>query len=223
MPTLTRDGEIAVLNIGDDENRFTPEWLEGMHRCLDEVDQLESPAALVTVADGKFWSNGLALDWLMSHPDQAEWYVDTVQRLFSRVLVLGMPTVAAIQGHCYAAAGILALAHDWRVMREDRGFFCLPEVDLPLPFPPGMDALIRAKLPVATAFESMVTGKRYGGADAASAGIVTQSVGEDQVRPAATELARSLTGKAGPVLATIKHTMYAEVVEKLSVVHRPAS
>ncbi len=223
MPALTRDGEIAVLDIGDDENRFTMAWLESMHSCLDEVVALESPAALVTVAQGKFWSNGLDLDWLMAHADQAEHYVDLVQRLFSRVLTLGLPTVAAIQGHCYAAGGLLALAHDWRVMREDRGFFCLPEVDIRLPFPPGMDALVRAKLPVATAFEAMVTGRRYGGLDAAAAGIVTKAVPESELRSAAIELVRPLAGKAHPVMGTIKTTMYGEAVDKLSVVHRPSS
>jgi enoyl-CoA hydratase/carnithine racemase len=220
---LERDGEIAVLNIGSDENRFTMAWLESMHACLDEVVALPSPAALVTVADGKFWSNGLDLDWLMSHADDAERYIDLVQRLFSRVLTLGLPTVAAIQGHCYAAGGLLALAHDWRVMREDRGFFCLPEVDIRLPFPPGMDALVRAKLPVATAFESMLTGRRYGGAEAAVAGIVTKAVAEDQVRSASIEIVQPLAAKAHPVMTAIKSTMYADAVEKLSVVHRRAS
>jgi enoyl-CoA hydratase/carnithine racemase len=220
---LQRDGEIAVLNIGDDENRFTMVWLESMHSCLDEVEALASPAALVTVAEGKFWSNGLDLDWLMSHADQGEQYVDLVQRLFSRVLTLGLPTVAAIQGHCYAAGGMLALAHDWRVMREDRGFFCLPEVDIRLPFPPGMDALVRAKLPVATSFEAMVSGRRYGGVEAAAAGIVTKAVPEDQVRSASVGIVQPLAAKAHPVMTMIKSTMFAEAVEKLSVVHRPAS
>ncbi|HVT21659.1 MAG TPA: enoyl-CoA hydratase-related protein [Mycobacteriales bacterium] len=221
MPTLTRDGEVAVLNIGNDENRFSPEWLEAMHRCLDDVESRSGPAALVTVADGKFWSNGLDLDWLMSHTDQGEWYVDTVQRLLSRVLSLGMPTVAAIQGHCFAAGGMLAMAHDWRVMRADRGFFCLPEVDLDLPFPPGMDALLRAKLSPATAMESMTTGRRYGGNDALAAGIVTAAVAESEVRSAALDLVRPLTGKAGPNLGVIKSTMFGEAIRLLAVVHRP--
>jgi enoyl-CoA hydratase/carnithine racemase len=223
VPTLERDGEIAVLDIGDDENRFTMAWLSSMHGCLDEIETLPSPAALVTVADGKFWSNGLDLDWLMSHPDQAAEYVDTVQQLLSRLLTLGLPTVAAIQGHCYAAGGLLALAHDWRVMRSDRGFFCLPEVDIRLPFPPGMDALVRAKLPVATAFEAMVTGRRYGGDEAATAGIVTIAVPESQVRSASIGIVQPLAAKAHPVMTAIKSTMFAEAVEKLSVVHRPAS
>jgi enoyl-CoA hydratase/carnithine racemase len=33
---------------------------------------------------------------------------------------------------------MLALAHDWRVMRSDRGYFCLPELDLGMPLPVGM-------------------------------------------------------------------------------------
>jgi enoyl-CoA hydratase/carnithine racemase len=38
---------------------------------------------------------------------------------------------------------MLALAHDIRIMRDDRGFLCLPEVDLHMPFTPGMNAIIR--------------------------------------------------------------------------------
>jgi enoyl-CoA hydratase/carnithine racemase len=223
VPTITRDGDVAVLNIGDDENRFSPDWLASMHECLDEIEGMGSPAALVTMADGKFWSNGLDLDWLMSHTEQGEWYVDTVQRLLSRVLVAPMPTVAAIQGHCFAAGGMLAMAHDWRVMRADRGFFCLPEVDLNLPFPPGMDALLRAKLSPATAIESMTTGRRYGGDDALAAGLVTAAVSEAEVLSASLEIVRPLTGKASPNLGVIKSTMFAEAVGMLAVVHRPKS
>ena len=27
MPTLDRDGDVFILNLGDDENRFNPEWM----------------------------------------------------------------------------------------------------------------------------------------------------------------------------------------------------
>ncbi|HVS69614.1 MAG TPA: enoyl-CoA hydratase-related protein [Mycobacteriales bacterium] len=219
MPTITRDGDVAVLNIGAGENRFSPDWLESMHACLDELEGLGTPAALVTVADGKFWSNGLDLDWLMAHPDRGEWYVGTVQQLLRRVLVLGMPSVAAIQGHCFAAGAMLAMAHDWRVMRADRGFFCLPEIDINLPFPPGMDALLRAKLTPNTAIDAMTTGRRYGGHDAHAAGIVTAAVPEAEVRSAALELVRPLTGKAGANLGVIKSTMFADAAAQLAVVH----
>jgi enoyl-CoA hydratase/carnithine racemase len=118
---------------------------------------------------------------------------------------------------------MLAMAHDWRVMRADRGFFCLPEVDLNLPFPPGMDALLRAKLSPATAIEAMTTGRRYGGVDALAAGLVTAAVEESAVLPAALDIVRPLTAKASPNLGVIKSTMFAEAVRMLAVVHRPQS
>jgi len=101
------------------------------------------------------------------------------------------------------------------VMRQDRGFFCLPEVDLGIPFSPGMDALINRRLPQPVAHEVMVTGTRYGGAAAAAKGIVTEAVAEDDVLPRSIEIAAGLAGKAGPTMGTIKGRMYAEMIELL--------
>lgn len=216
MPELTKDGDVRILNLGDGENRFTPDWIAEVRSLVAEVAALPAPAALVTTADGKFWSNGLDLDWLTANLDKAEGYVADVQGLFSDVLTIAVPTVAAIQGHCFAAGGLLALAHDWRTMRADRGFFCLPEVDIQIPFSVGMDALIRAKLPIATALEAMTTGRRYGGDDAARAGLVTSAVGEDAVLSAAVEMAAPLAVKAGATLGTIKGRMFADVTAKLA-------
>src|SRR5258708_9725341 len=119
------------------------------------------------------------------------------------------PTVAAIQGHTFAAGAMLALAHDFRVMRGDRGFFCLPEVDINIPFSSGMSALIQAKLTHRAAHESMTTGRRYGGTDAAAEGIVHDAVPDDDVLGAAVERARGLASKDGATIGTIKRTMYA--------------
>ena len=121
------------------------------------------PRALLTSATGKIWSNGLDLDWLTANLDQAGPYVDQVQGLFARYLELTVPTVAVLQGHTFAAGALLALANDVRIMRADRGFFCLPEVDISIPFAPGMSALIQSKLSPDTAQEAMLTGRRYGG------------------------------------------------------------
>jgi enoyl-CoA hydratase/carnithine racemase len=216
MPRLDRDGDICLLNLGDDENRFTPEWLATVRALVTEVAAQPAPVALVTVADGKFWSNGLDLDWLMSNLDDGPTYIGEVQGLLGQVLTLPVPTVAAIQGHCFAAGAMLALAHDWRTIRADRGFFCLPEVDLQIPFTVGMDALIRSKLPTATALEAMTTGRRYGGADAAAAGIVTAAVSEDEVLAGALAIAGPLAAKAGPTLGTIKERMFGDVLAALS-------
>ncbi|MBV9869549.1 MAG: enoyl-CoA hydratase/isomerase family protein [Frankiaceae bacterium] len=216
MPALNRDGDVCILNIGDDENRFTLEWTAAMRACLAEVAAMPAPVALVTVADGKFWSNGLDLDWLTANLDQAGDYISEVQGLLADALILPVPTVAAIQGHAFAAGAMLTLSHDFRTMRSDRGYWCLPEVDINIPFSVGMDALIRSKLTPAVAIEAMTTGLRYGGDAAAASGIVTRSVPGDAVVAAAVEIAGPLAAKAGPTLGTIKARMFAQVTDLLA-------
>jgi enoyl-CoA hydratase/carnithine racemase len=215
MPNLERRGDVFVLDLGSDENRFNPDWLGAVEEILDQVELAPPPRALVTTATGKFWSNGLDLEWMTTHADEIEPFVARVHALFARVLGMGCPTVAAIQGHVFAAAAMLALAHDYRVMRADRGFFCLPEVDINIPFTPGMAALIQARLPAQVAHEAMTTGRRYGGTDAERLGIVDFAVDMDAVLDRALELASGLAGKEPATLATIKERMYAEVLRVL--------
>ncbi|MGH2902434.1 MAG: enoyl-CoA hydratase-related protein [Solirubrobacteraceae bacterium] len=215
MPSLSRHGDVFVLDLGDSENRFNPDWVGAVDALLDEVEAAAVPRALVTAARGKVWSNGLDLEWLAANLEQANPFLARVHELFARVLTLGVPTVAALQGHAFAAGAMLAVAHDQRVMRADRGFFCLPEVDIKIPFSPGMSALIVARLPVAAAHEAMTTGRRYGGTDAHAAGIVQAAVAEEQVLEHAIALAAPLAGKDPMTLATIKQRLYGDAVAML--------
>lgn len=220
MPTLDRAGDVFVLDLGDTENRFHPDWLTAVGAALDEVEQADGARALVTTATGKFFSNGLDLEWLSTHEEERGGYVAGVQDLLARVLALPLITVAAIQGHAFAAGAMLTLSHDVRVMRADRGFWCLPEVDIHIPFTPGMSALIQGRLAPRTAHEAMTTGRRYGGAEALEAGIVDHAVGEEAVRTTALEIAGALTGKAGDTLGTIKARMYGPALEALRATDR---
>lgn len=215
LPFLDADGPVRVLHLGDDENRFTPEWLDALNARLDEIEADESPSALVTVGDGRFYSNGLDLDWLGAHPDQLGSYVARVQQLFRRVLTLPVPTVAAVNGHAFGAGAMLAMAHDHRVMRGDRGYLCFPEVDIQIPFTPGMSALITAKVTPRTAVDAMTTAHRYTGDEAAAAGLVDDVADLDDLVEAAAARIREHVGKHRPTLRTIKETMFADAVAAL--------
>ncbi|MGN6605926.1 MAG: enoyl-CoA hydratase-related protein [Jatrophihabitans sp.] len=210
MVDLTRSDAVHVLTLGADENRFTPAWMTAVHDALDEVERAATP--LVTVAEGKCWSNGLDLDWMLANPAETTAYVGRVQDLFARVLTLPVPTVAAVSGHAFGAGAMLALAHDFRFMRADRGFFCLPEVDIDIPFSPGMAALVQGKLTPAAAVASMTTGTRFGGEDAVVAGLVDAATSLDELLPAAVARAATLAGKNLATLGAIKTTMYGSIV-----------
>lgn len=215
MPDLDRDGDVFVLHLGDDENRFNPEWIAAVRGHLATVLAAPAPRALVTTATGKFWSNGLDLEWLGAHADQLPTFVAEVHALFAEVLEAGVPTVAALQGHAFAAGAMLAMAHDQRVMRADRGYFCVPEVDISIPFTPGMTALLAARLPAPTAHEAMTTGRRYGGPDALAAGIVDEVADEGDVLGRALARAQALAGKDPATLGTIKRRLYADALATL--------
>ncbi|BBZ66658.1 enoyl-CoA hydratase [Mycolicibacterium insubricum] len=199
---------IAVLNLGDDENRFSPTLLDEIEADIERALE-EGAQGLVTTGGGKFYSNGLDLDWVGAHSDRLEWYVGRVHDLFARVLALPVPTAAAVVGHAFGAGAMLAMSHDFRVMRTDRGFFCLPESDIRIPFTPGMTALLQAKFTPQTAVASMTTGRRFGGADALRFGIVDAVADEDAVTTDAVDLLRPLAGKDRGTLGAIKESMFA--------------
>lgn len=214
MPQLTRQDGVHVLTLGADENRFSPDWLGAVEAALDEV--VAEPAPLVTIGEGKQYSSGLDLDWLGQNPDQFATYVARVQALLARMLTLPVPTVAALNGHAFGAGAMLAITHDWRVMREDRGYFCFPEVDIRIPFSPGMSALIQAKLTPRAAVDSMTTGHRFTGPDAVAAGLVDATAAEADLVDRAIARVAHLVGKHADTLGTIKSTMYGEVVRVLT-------
>jgi enoyl-CoA hydratase/carnithine racemase len=214
VASLTREGDVFLLDLGEGDMRFNGSSVGSIERCLDQVEAA-APCALVTVASGKVWSSGLDLQWIVDQGEEAPAFVNRVHELLARFLEIGLPTVAAIQGHAYAAGVMLALAHDERVMRADRGWFCLPEVDIKIPFTPGMSALIAARLPAQAAHETMVLGRRFGGSAAEAAGIVQAAVGEDDVRRVAVERAGALSGKDPHTMHTIKARLYVDALAAL--------
>ena len=214
MPSLSRKQDLFVLDLGEGHNRFNADFVDSFESCLDEVEAA-APCALVTTARGKVFSNGLDLEWMATQGEGAIEFLARVHEMLARMLEIGVPTLAALQGHTYAAGAMLALAHDERVMRSDRGWFCLPEVDMGIAFTPGMTELLASRLPSGAVHEAIVLGRRYGGLEAAAAGIVEEAVDEQSVLSRACERAEALTGKDPATMRTIKQRLYAGTLAAL--------
>lgn len=207
---------VAVIRMNRDENRFNQEMVDLLGAALDQVEAIEGPRALVLTGTGKFFSNGLDLEWLGAAEDgDRNRALSGVYALFARLLEFPAPTVAAMNGHAFAGGGMLALCCDWRVMREDRGYFCLPEADIGLVFMPGMNALITHRLTPATARDAMLTGRRYSAAESLEAGIVDRTAPEDQVLAEAIAIAEPLAGKYAHVQQGIKQGISAAAISAL--------
>lgn len=216
MIDLAREGAVFVLRWDDGENRFRDEAIAGWHAALDEVERAEGPKALVTTGAGRFYSNGLDLDWAFrerkdSFPD----YIGEVLAVLGRILTFPCATVSACNGHAFGAGAQLVVAHDYRLMRAERGFFCMPEIDMRAFLHPGMTALLAARLPAQTVHEVIATGRRYGGGDAKAAGIVEEALPEAELLPRAVALAAGLAAKAHPVMKRLKSDLYPHVLAAL--------
>ena len=205
---LEASGDVRILRLREGENRFNRAVVDAVHAALDEVAAVDGPVALVTVGEGKFFSNGLDLDWMTTAGATDTGFLDDVHRMLQRVLGLDMVTVAAVNGHAFAGGAMLATAHDYRVMREDRGYWCLPEVDLGLPLTPVMYEVLAAHLPRAALADAALTGRRYSGPEALAAGIVTEVAAESDVLARAVELAGTLAGKNRQVIGEHKRLLH---------------
>jgi Delta3-Delta2-enoyl-CoA isomerase len=212
---LDREGSVWVLCMRAGENRFNLEWLDSVNAALDRVEASESPRALVTVGEGKFYSNGMDLDWLASEPERAGDYLRAIYAVLGRVLGFPAVTVAAVNGHAFGAGALLACAHDFAIMRADRGFWCMPEADLGLPLTAVYLSVLTAKLPRRARNEAVLTGRRYGGQDALAAGIVHEVAEEPDVLARAIELAVGLSGKDARTMAEHKRMLYGTAISAL--------
>jgi enoyl-CoA hydratase/carnithine racemase len=223
MPYLRREGQVFILDLGEagqpeTDNRLTPAALDAIEACIDEAEASEGPTALVTTATGKFFSNGFQPELFTADGS----YLLRAQQVTARVLASELPTIAAVNGHAFGGAAFLAVAHDIRLMRSDRGFFCLPEMDLGMLIPNGFDALFAARVPQPGRHVAVVTARRFGGDDAVRAGIMDQALTAEELLPAAIALGEQLAAKRGPNLAATKKHLYGTVLDELSRYGLPA-
>ncbi len=217
-PTLSRDNELLIIDFGDGENRTSVAWVDAMNGLLDEAEEqaLSGPAALITTGSAKHYSNGLDVEYMAQAPrSEIVEYANSVQKVLSRLLTFPAPTVAAVNGHAFGAGAFAILAHDYAVMRADRGFVCWPEVHLQMSFPRGFMSMIRNLMTNSTAREAAVTGRRYGGPDAVAAGFVNEAVSLDQLMDAASDYGRAHAATAGANLQQIKRQLHRATVELL--------
>ena len=181
MIDLQKKDSIYLLTMDAGENRWNTAFTREFAKALDQIEKDDGPGALVTTAsDSKFFSNGLDLDWIQSPKDYPEGgdgkvFGEEAMYLFGRIITLPIPTICAINGHAFGAGFMLALSHDVRIMRKDRGFLCANEIQLGMSIPRPELALFRHKIPANSFFETVQLSKRWTGPAALEAGIV-QSV-----------------------------------------------
>lgn len=214
MINLERQDDVFVLTMNAGENRWTTNFVRAFDARLDEVQASEGPAALVTIsADAKFFSNGLDVDWRKAKGngeggDKSVFGVEFMA-LMARMITFPIPTVAAVNGHAFGAGFMLALCHDMRVMRADRGFICANEIQIGLRIPDEEFALFRHKMSGSAFFDTVQLARRWTGPEAEAAGFVRATALQDQLL----DLAIKHAGQLAPLGAN--RALFEESKERI--------
>jgi enoyl-CoA hydratase/carnithine racemase len=208
--------------MNNEDNRFNPTFMNAFLDILETVEkQTVARTLVVTSAHEKIFSNGLDLKWLLPAFEKQD--MDTIRGFFSlfnqflkRTLLYPMVTVASISGHAFAGGAIFSCAFDFRFMRTDRGYFCLNEVDLGIPFLPGMNALLKKAIPIYKLQEMEYTGVRLT-ADACKAHhIVVDACHMDNLMKNTLAFAKDIRKDRG-VIREMKARMYKDIVHMMEV------
>ncbi|XP_061189925.1 uncharacterized protein LOC133197747 isoform X1 [Saccostrea echinata] len=165
----------ALIRMQNGQNRWNLTTLSQLNNALDEVERNKSASILVTTGEGKFYSNGIDLDWLNStgrSSDAGRQFYTVLLDTLWRVMHFPIPTVAAINGHCFAGGAFLALCHDYRVMRSDRGWISWNETLISLRITDSLSEILERKLNIEALRESVIYAKRLTGPEALKLKIV---------------------------------------------------
>ncbi|KAL3640467.1 hypothetical protein CASFOL_015435 [Castilleja foliolosa] len=232
MCTLDKRGDLFILTItGDDEHRLNPTLIDSirsaLNRAKSESECMGGPTALITTAQGKFFSNGYDLSWALYDPDpvraqsraRPKSMSKKLRLLVAELISFPMPTIAAVTGHASATGFILALSHDYLLMRKDRGFLYMSELDINYKIPNWFSVLVKSKMGPPNVWRNVVlraekitaeVGLKWGIVDSA------HDTAEETIR-AAVRLGMGLVSRKwdGKVYADNRRTVFDDVLAAL--------
>jgi len=214
-----KDSTVAVITMTNGENRLNPTYTQTMTALLDDIlNDAEVSSVVIISSDAKNWSQGIDLEWMMQRMGENDTqaikdFLYSLNDLFKKLLLYPMPVIAAINGHAAAGGAIIACACDFRFMRSDRGFFFFPEIDIGIPFLPGMIAFAKKAMPYYLFNEIMLTGKRCTALELAEHNVIIKAcpTAEDTVAEAIA-FAKTLNKKRG-MFGESKYRLHKEIVE----------
>ncbi|KAG2147662.1 ClpP/crotonase-like domain-containing protein [Suillus clintonianus] len=234
---------IVELHDGQDSRLTTRMIDEALRPALDMVERSwcamrdkqandgtnKRGGALIIVGrrdQDKFFSNGFDYETVKGN---LSFFNDTANPLFARLLTYPIPTIAAINGHAFAAGMMLSLACDYRVMTDGsrrRAWMCMNEIHFGAPWPLSFTAILNAKVgsPVMRRRVAL-EGHRFTPSEALKAGIVDRLAnltgtsvenGTDKVLEEAMKLANEVKILASQgVWSAINTCLYKDCLEVL--------
>jgi enoyl-CoA hydratase/carnithine racemase len=216
-----KDESVAILTMTNNENRMNLDFAHTMVSTLEEIlEDSEVQALVITSSDEKNFSQGVDVPWLLERKQDEDYqsmrdFMYRMNDVFKALLLYPVPVIAAINGHAFGNGAILSCACDFRFMRSDRGYFCFPEIDVSIPFLPGMISWIRKAIPQYKYNEMALTGKRYTAPELEQHHIILKaSENRETLMEDALAFAKTLQKKRG-IFGEMKKRMHKHIIDTI--------
>ncbi|MDP8225811.1 MAG: enoyl-CoA hydratase/isomerase family protein [Candidatus Lernaella stagnicola] len=225
---IEKDGNVAIMVWQRaPQNQFNTEFLKEIVAALAELAADRDVKALViTSGVEKYYSTGLHLEWIMQeamqNPPGVPEFFGMINKFMIEITAFPKPVIAAINGHCVAMGAIITASMDFRLMSPDKGFVRLPEVEINIPFLPGMRAIFKDILTPQAWRNLAYTSDRFTGEQAHAMGYVDALHPQDELLGAAVALADKLGRFKMSTYAAIKRDNRADVLRIMREEDPPA-
>lgn len=195
--SVENKGNIYIITLRKPpENRLNvaacQELISAYRQIERELGRDSEGAVILRGNDQRFFTTGLDL-----HERDQNLFAssDGFYPLLATILDYPFPTICLINGHVMGGACLLTLAHDYRIMNSQRGYWQMPPVNAGLHHP-GMGTLLRAKLEPSVRRKVLLEAHRYKAQEALEDGIVDAIAAPDEMFDAALQVAEKWKSKA---------------------------
>ena len=205
------DGRVAwvELNRPEKRNAMSPTLNAEMVEVLETLDADDDCGVLVLTGAGEAWSAGMDLKEYFREVDGGP---EHVQRKVRRDAALwqwrllrtyAKPTIAMVNGWCFGGAFTPLVACDLAIA-ADEATFGLSEINWGIPPGSVVSKALADTVGLRAGLLYVMTGRTFGGRQAAEMGLVNSSVPLAQLRTEVESLARELLDKNPVVLRAAK-------------------
>ncbi len=218
-----KNESVAIINMCNGANKQNLEFATRMNKCFDEIlEDQEIYSMVLTSTDKKNFSQGIDVEWLGQKMNDQDFdsiksFMYGMNTIFKRILLMPFPVIAAINGHAFGNGAMLACTCDFRFMTKDKGFFCFPEVDINIPFLPGMIAFVRKSIPEYKFNEMILSGKRVVAEELEESHVIVKACdNKEQLFEETIAFARTFTKKR-PIFGELKKRMHKNIIKVMEI------
>jgi enoyl-CoA hydratase/carnithine racemase len=115
-----QDG-IVIARLSDEKtNAITMETLKQIKEIVTEVNEKDDLKGIILTGEGRFFSSGFSLPMFMGFetPEEVISFFTEQEEILMGFFTCKKPVVCAMNGHCAAMGMILAMASDYRIVKN---------------------------------------------------------------------------------------------------------